>query len=233
MWWVGSEAHVYLGSSEASLLLPGQNLLHLSVQGWHEPLAAFADSMEKAKVKRVAVWLSGGLSRPFLIPPNDGLRRWQEVEILASAMAPGATQMAGPLDIWIGRWRAKAPSLAVATPKALQDALQALKASHCIQVKWVRPAWWWAAMHAEQQAQLLMLAEADAYTALKWQVDGALAACTTYSPVPVPEAASGFVARVRFGVGVSADDTTHCTIDPTRAPSHKPRLPFTLHWSQT
>lgn len=204
MWSAGCKASLYIATHCVVLARDGQARQVWSGQPWQHGLHDAAAVLKADKIRRVAVWLSGGMARPFLIPVVQGIKRWREVEQLAGALAPEATHMQdGPLSVWIGRWHEDKPTLAVATEQALHQTLMALKASHGVRVERISPVWRWAATQAAQDKPLMLLHETDACTSLRFE-GGIPQWVTSYIPTPSLTTLKAFAARTAFGQGVDA-----------------------------
>ena len=160
MWWVRSEPlEVYLsddvvgrGSASAS---PVQWMETSGLDDSLRHVAAWLDASAAPDVRRVRVWLSESLARPYLVPADSGARNTREARALATAMASDATGVDGDVRLWLDRWRVGESTLAVAMPtrvwEGVHDIIRARNASRttaprkgrapAIEIASVRP-WW-------------------------------------------------------------------------------------------
>ena len=155
MWWDRSEPlEIYL-----SQVAVGRGATPASAAQWVETsglddslrhVAAWLEPAVAARTRRVRVWLSAALARPFIVPGTAGARTKHEAHALATAMAPDATGIDGEGRLWLDRWRLGEPTLGVAMPvdiwRELHDIVEARNAartarSSAIGIASVRP-WW-------------------------------------------------------------------------------------------
>ena len=132
MSWVESDViEMYLGMFSGGWAIDGRT------QAWSahdDPVAAlesWVTEIERQRSRRwrrasVALWLSGGLARPFLCGPVAGLANWDEAEAMAIAMAPDATGLAVPCSVRLEAWPGDATALATAVDARLAQAINAL-----------------------------------------------------------------------------------------------------------
>ena len=84
MWWAGSKPYdVYLGT-RAFAVCRGVEVQHVqAVAGQHAGIEALGAWLSKGQPRRrLRVWLSGGLCRPFIVrevPGVSGEAEWQRV----------------------------------------------------------------------------------------------------------------------------------------------------------
>src|SRR5207245_1953611 len=90
---------------------------------------------------RVVLWLSGGLARPYLCGPVDGLAGWKEAEAFAAAAAPEATGLEAPCRVRLEDWPGEVPALGTAIDASLSESIDALARSRRIVWRSVRPRW--------------------------------------------------------------------------------------------
>lgn len=163
---------------------------------------------------RADLWLSGGLARPFLCGPLAGLTNWPEAETFASAVAPEATGLRGPVHVKLEDWPGDASAVGTALDAALAQAIDAVADSCRIAWRSIRPRW--AAALDDMLAQrvstaLVAVAEEDALTLLCASTTssaslGDLELAATYAPVPDPAQATALWHRVMLSHDVSVDD---------------------------
>lgn len=240
MWLAGSNSDValYIATDLVALDRVGNARQVWADQPWCEGLMEAIRVLQQKKPKRVSVWLSGGLARPFLVPPASGLKRWGDVVQLAQGLAAPCTQLTPPLHVWIGRWRSKSPSLAVAVEKSTMDSLTSLFAKHSLRLGAVEPAWRWVAEQANDRTGLVLVNERDACTGLQF-TNGMPVWTATYSPPPRSDATLAFMARIAFAQNVAPDSVTMALINhEEREASANPNQlatpapPLTLVWQE-
>jgi hypothetical protein len=194
---------MYLGTFSGGWAIDGLT------QAWSahtEPLLALAHwareiEQERAgrwRKARVALWLSGGLARPFLCGPVAGLTNWAEAEAVAVAAAPEATGFDGPCRVQLEEWPGDAAALCTAIDAPLAQAIDEI--ARVRRVAWcsIRPRWATLldeALAERPSVRLLAFAEEDAFTLLGGS-----------SPQGVPTA--GFELAATCSPAPSADRTT-------------------------
>ena len=160
MWWDRSEpVEVYLSDDVVGRGSASAEPAHwVETSGLNDSLrhvAAWLDASAAPGVRRVRVWLSESLARPYLVPADSGARNTREARALATAMAPDATGVDGDVRLWLDRWRVGESTLAVAMPtrvwEGVHDIVKARDASRTatprkerappIEIASVRP-WW-------------------------------------------------------------------------------------------
>ncbi len=160
MWWDRSEPlEVYLSDDalgrRATAAAPAQWVETSGLDDAIRHLSAWLDPALAPDVRRVRVWLSTSLAWPYLVPAASGARNQREVQALAKAMARDATGIDEEVRLWLERWRAGEPTLAVAMPvgvwQGLHDVVKAGNAlrttmrgkvrASAIEIVSVRP-WW-------------------------------------------------------------------------------------------
>jgi hypothetical protein len=143
------------------------------------------------------VWLSGAWARPFVCGPLPGVRRWREAQAVAAALAPEATGLSGPCEVWLGGPVHRSACVAVAVPAALLDALRQQLPQQGRVLGRVRP-WWSAAANAvfaqHEGARLVVVDDGEAFTSLCGDAAAVRQAATQW---PAPEAMhrAGWLAR--------------------------------------
>ncbi len=192
---------MYLGMFSGGWAIDGRT------QAWSahdDPVAAlesWVTEIERQRSRRwrrasVALWLSGGLARPFLCGPVAGLANWDEAEAMAIAMAPDATGLALPCSVRLEAWPGDATALATAVDAQLAQAIAALAGTRRVKWRSVRPRW--AALLDEVLAQhaaasLVACVEDDSLTILggsarEHDAPGAhFELAATHSPLPVAD----------------------------------------------
>lgn len=211
MWSAGSETvDVYLASGRVGISdaseSPAWTLFQVPVD---DPGLLAGEVASAAHGRRkVRLWLSGELARPFLFGPVAGLRRWAEVERVLEAAAPDATGLDGPCKVWIDGDPTRQACVAVAVPAALVEALAAARREKRLAVVSVRP-WWSVALNAvlasEPSAELVMIDDHDALTVLQGGSGRYVAAATGW-PHPADQ----------LGQWLARQRVVHA-VDPARA----------------
>jgi len=225
---------LYIGSGAGGWAVDG------TTRGWaaHEDVAAalarWTADIARAHATRwrrapVALWLSGGLARPLLCGPVDGLRGWREAEAFAAAAAPEATGLAGPCIVAFEDWPETAPAFATAIEQALADTIAGLAREHRIAWRSVRP-WWAAALQAalreRPSVRVLAVAEDDALTllggpppqsGLASRAQAAFDYATTYAPAPDDAQATALWHRTLLSHDILADDARFVRTAPAAA----------------
>ena len=128
MWWDRSEPlEIYLSDSVAGRGATAAAPAHwVETSGLDESIRQVASWLAPPAgtgVRRVRVWLSPSLARPYLVPAGAGARNKREVQALATAMASDATGIDGEFRLWLERWRADEQTLAVAMPLSVWQGL--------------------------------------------------------------------------------------------------------------
>ncbi len=170
----------------------------LALERWaHEIELKEAGRWRKANV---ALWLSGGLARPFLCGPVVGLTTWAEAQVVAVAAAPESTGFDGPCQVQMEEWPGDAAVLCTAIEVSLAQAIDEIARVRRIVWSSVRPRW--ATLLDETLAQrpsvsLMACVEEDAFTLL-----GAP------SPHTPAAASAGFELAATYAPAPSADRTT-------------------------
>ncbi len=196
MSWAGSEsAQIYLGQSRLGVWSPKsaeagvQWVSTKSVkEGWSRGTELLREQGQPRR-QRVTVWLSGALARPFMFEPVQGLGRWSEVLQVAARLAPDATGLAGPCDVWLAEWRPANTCVAVAVDSELRELIESSAKVEKWRLTAIRP-WWMAALNeaiknrdsTESTVEILAAEEPDALTVLSGSADISSAAC--YFPRP-------------------------------------------------
>lgn len=212
MLWAGCKASVYLDDQAASVRVDGAEVMCWQGSHWETLLQEVVTHLAAQRCKQLDVWLSASLARPFLMPVVQGLKRWSEVEAMAHGMAESATQLHGPLHVWLGRWRGDRPTLAVACSMILLKALQDLKQTHGLPVKKIVPAWHWAAQQDANDAHLMLVHEASATTLLHKETSGHWGSVATYAPSVPHDQLQSWVVRQAFFRGVDAAQVTQACL---------------------
>jgi hypothetical protein len=164
----------------------------------------------------VALWLSGGLARPFLCGPVAGLTNWAEAEAVAAAAAAEATGFDGPCRVRLEGWPGDAAALCTAIQVSLAQAID--EVARARRVVWcsIRPRWATlldAALTERPSMRLLAFAEEDAFTLLGGSSPRSLGApaagfelAATYAPAPSADRTTALWHRTMLSRDVQSDD---------------------------
>jgi hypothetical protein len=126
--------------------------------------------------RRLRVYVSGCLSRPFAFGPVAQLAGWQEAQQVAAALAADATGLDGNLCTEIEELPSQSATLAAAMPASVKQTIQDLCTARNLTLVSLRPRWGLAPKAAkalDQTAALLALIEPDGMTAI-WGQAGKL-----------------------------------------------------------
>jgi hypothetical protein len=224
--WVGSDTwDVYLGIGEAGL----RHAQHRPTWHPHEsPQAGLAAQLERIKARtrgrrllraRVRILLSGALARPFLLQLPDGLRNEAEARALGEALAPEATGLTAPCNLWLSSTRAGETCLAVAMEQALRTTLLELPPAMKFRVASIRP--WWA--HALDRANLrspgfglFAARDSDSLTLLGC-ADERWNGADSYAPRPADAQIESLITRRVFSAGLAEQSICRVRLDVGRA----------------
>lgn len=223
MWWAGSEAaQVYLGPASVGVWSPASSDAGVqwrsaasAQEGWAQGIELLLQLEPRPRRRRVAVWLSGTLARPFIFEPVQGLRRWSEALQVAAGLAPEATGLDGPCEVWLDGWAPGKPCIAIAIDGGLRDAIESLARSRNVRLTALRP-WWVAALNEAVRKEavtmrLLAVEEPDALTVL-CGADAGSTAAASYAPRPDPAQTDALLTRALLAANVSAADGLRATI---------------------
>lgn len=215
MWWAGSEkAQIYLGQTSVGVFdssSHGDGVQWLPATSAHDAWAKAWEVLNKSERRsrrRIVVLLSGALCRPFMFGPVDGLRRWSEAVQLAAGLAPEATGLDGPCEVWLDHWTPGRPCIAVAVDRGLRDALETVARREGAALVAVKP--WWAialnevARQKQPVARMLAVEEADVLTVLCGSGEGFVSAAS-YVPKPDLVQTAAVLMRGQLAAGVSSD----------------------------
>lgn len=199
MWWVGSSPlDVYLGTRYAAICRGTERLWASGIGGLDDGLGRLrAQLAANTKPHRLRVWVSGGLCRPFLLPAVEGLRGAGEAQQIARAMAPKATGLTPPCEVWVEPRSGSGAQVAVAIARPVVDAVLALSTGRGRRVVSVRP--WWsevlrAATASGEPPTAVSVRDCDSVTILLGQGD-TFEAAATVAPVLDDDSARAAFAR--------------------------------------
>ena len=212
MLWAGSEpSQIYLGQTRVgvwSTSSPDVGVQWLSAEsaqdGWARGIERLRQDGQP-KRQRVKVWLSGALARPFVFEPVQGLRRWSEALQVAAGLAPDATGLEGPCEVWLDDWAPGKSCIAVAVDRGLRELIESSAKTEKLRLTAIRP-WWAEALREVVRAEasttgLLAVEEVDALTVLSGD-GGVLAAASCYSPRPDSTQTEALLTRALMAANV-------------------------------
>ena len=245
MWLAGSElVDVYLGETAAAVMTAGESgetdAAHwLAATSVDEAWGLVAQHMagtdgNRRPGRRVRLWLSGALARPFMFGPVAGLRRWAEANDVAASMASDATGLIGPCAIWLDDWRPDAPCLAVAMNRSLLDAIETSAAEHGLRIASIRP-WWTAVLGAALQTpeapRCLTIEDSDALVLLSGS-ELMFGTAVAYAPRPDAQQTEALLARGLLAAGIERTQASRASLSRNSASSDTVQVPFGVQWSR-
>jgi hypothetical protein len=213
VWWAGCKASIYISESMVLAGMIGHEPTCWAGVPWQQALPQAATLLRQLGHRRVDVWLSGGLSRPFIVPVAEGLKRRADLEQLAKGIAADLTHMPATADVWVGDWRKGHPTLACATEPAVMAAVNDLPKSHGLQARSISPLWAWVANECADTCNLLFVSEPGACTVLQSDHDHVVAA-SSHVPCPVGDGIVALVARTSFARGVATESAAIAEVSP-------------------
>lgn len=230
MSWAGSEpSQVYLGRTQVGVWSPawtGVGAQWLSTgsaqEGWAQGIELLRHEGQPRR-QRVAVWLSGALARPFVFEPVRGLRRWSEALQVAAGLAPEATGLEGPCEVWLDDWMPGKSCIAIAIDRGLRETIESTARSERLRLTAIRP-WWAAALNEAMKSQtpargLLAIEELDALTVLSGG-EGVFTSAACYSPRPDPTQTEALLTRALMAANVAASDGLRAKLDDGATSGH-------------
>jgi len=237
--WAGSEiAQVYLGQRTAGVADP----LAESAAGvawitgdsaadcWQLAIESLAPA--RWRKRKVHVLLSGALARPFMMSPVAGLRSWREAAQVGSSLAPDATGLAGPCEVWHGAWTPDAASLVVAIDAELRQLIESTARQARVRLAGLQP-WWAAALQqASQQSpatRFLAAEDTDSLTVVCGD-DESFSAATSYAPCPQSDQTDALFTRLLLAQGAAPDLAVHATLRTDGPDAADVATPFAARW---
>ena len=185
---------------------PGVTGRSTAVSGRSEALVALGEWMHGVgQRRRVRLWLSGGLCRPFVLAPIPGVADRAELVKIALASAGQRTGLDGALAVWVEHRAATAGRVVVAVQAELREQLVATVASAGWRVASIQP--WWSEVlrrsvaNASAAPVALAVQDCDALTFIHGQARD-IHAASTYTPVLDAGSARGIVTRACVSVGL-------------------------------
>lgn len=154
MWWAGSsQTEVYLGATMLGVRQDGAPSHWESAMGVEGSVDALRSALmaRDFHTRRIRVWLSATLARPFLVPADSGAGDQQEAQAVAESIACDATGLRGTPRVWMDLWRSGHGCAAVAVEPQLLNALEVVCAQARCTLRSVRP-WWNLALEEDAVA---------------------------------------------------------------------------------
>ena len=212
MWWAGRPLDVYLGTRAVAVCDGARLLAKSQVVGVEEGLAhacSLMASIDGAKRRGIALWLSGGLARPFMLPRVAGVRSEAERAQLVSAIAMERTGMAGALRVWTDSGKGRDNIVAVAMQESVLVNIHKAWPGFRF-VRSVRPYWadvlrWSAA--ADPTPRALSVQDCDCVT-MVFGANRQIAAVSTMTGIEDRDGAEAVIARTMVAVDLPANSTT-------------------------
>lgn len=240
MSWAGSEAaRVYLGQHTAGVVDP---LAQSPNAGVWLTGSSFADCLQRAvdslaaarwRKRKVRVLLSGALARPFMMSPIAGLKSWRDAAQVAASLAPDATGLAGPCEVWLGDWMPDRASLAVAIDAQVRQSIESTARGAGVRLTSVEPWWATTLRQASQQSpstRFLAAQDTDSLTVLTHEGE-AFSSAASYAPSPQPEQIDALFARLLSASAIAPELATRATLQAEPAFTDEVQAPFAARWS--
>ena len=209
MWSVGARARdVYLGTRAFAVCHRAQAIAEQPVAKFDDALAALREWLEQTSTGlQLRLWLSGSLSRPFIVHPVPGIKTEAELRQVASTMAFQLTGLSEESKVWLDQGRLEQPRVAVAVQRAdlhkLEETIHAIT-SHKHRIVSIRP--WWSevlrwTLRGQPDAVAVATQDCDSLTVLVGQ-GSAYEVATSFAPVTDRETADSALARLLLSADV-------------------------------
>lgn len=210
MWSGGSKvSDVYLGTRALAVCEAGASVLATDVESFEAALGGFAQWLDAVPSRRrLRLWLSGGLCRPFIVPSVQGVANESEIQTVASALAPQHTGLTGPCTVFVERNAVSAPVVAVAVQEDRIRRIHDLMASAARKPKLLSIRPWWAEVlrHSlvhEPTLAALGVQDCDSMTVLIGREAGRFETAATYSPITDQGTAQSVLMRALLSADVA------------------------------
>lgn len=243
MLWAGTEAQVYLGQTEVGVWTPLANHCDVqwlncvsAIEGWGHGVDLLWQLNPSPRKQHVALWLSGALARPFILQAVEGLGRWSEAAQVAAGVAPDATGLLGPCDVWLDHWKPDVACLAIAFDRSTRSTIEQVARDKRVRLTAMRP-WWVNAVNRSAkelgpQTRLLAVEETDALTVLVG-TDGRLTWASSLAPRPQAGQMEDALTRAMLATNVSAVNARRTRMGtrlhaPSPTGSHQQAEPFAV-----
>ena len=223
MWSVGSRpVDVFLGQTRVGLCRAEADVTWVELERPHDGVRVLAEQVAAAGGwRRARVWTSGAAARPFIAGPIAGVRRWSELKRVLEAVAPDATGLEEPCEVWSDGDATVAACLAVAMPTALLVSLNAEAKKYRVALRSIRP-WWSAVLNrivvGPRSPEMLVVEDVDSLTVLRG-VRGCFAGASTCCPRPAEGQLEAWLTRLAVTHDLAPGAVEHWTMpgpNPTR-----------------
>lgn len=223
---------MYLGKHSAGWAIDGRTQAWSTHDSAVSALESWTGEIERQRAGRwrkanVTLWLSGGLARPFLCGPVEGLAGWDEAEAMASATALQATGLGAACQVRLEGWPGDGAVLGIAVEGAVVQAVAEIARARRLAWRSVRPRWAGLldeALARHSSVSLLACAEEDALTVLGGAAGAERVAshefelAATYAPAPAIDRAMSLWKRTILSRDLRPDDTWFARLE---TPSHE------------
>jgi hypothetical protein len=212
VWSVGSKvSDVYIGTRAFAVCEGGLPLVAADAEGFDVALSGFAQWLNVHGMpsrRRLRLWLSGGLCRPFIVPAVHGIVNDSEMQTVASAMAPQLTGLASPCVVFVERGVSAAPVVAVAVQEDRIKKIRDLVVSSARKPTLISIRPWWAevlrhSLVGEPTLAALGVQDCDSMTVLIGRKSAMFETATTYVPVTDQGTAQSVLTRALLSSDVA------------------------------
>ena len=226
MLWAGAKPiDVYLGTRGFAVCAGAEIVVSRHTSSFDEGLAGLGAYLSEAGARpRIRMWLSGGLCRPFVLSPIQGVKTESELMQVATGLAPEWTGLVPPCTVWLDRAALNTPRVGVAVESARLD--RVLTAVHTKpralgKLISIRP--WWSdvlrsALAIRPEAVVVAIQDCDSLTVVLGS-SKAISVARTLSPVMDRNAADGGLARTLLSSDISEPAATTIVRLRTDVPS--------------
>lgn len=228
MSWAGSEmirrpaVDVYVGTRAVVVSERGEPRVVCDAVDFADAVALLQTCLAKTSPRRrLRLWLSGGLCRPFLLPGVAGVRGSSEMRNIAAALAPRQTGLEGECVAWVDSGNSPR-RIAVAVQRRCLDELHQAVANAAARHRIISIRPWWAALHGavvrrDEQTVVVAVQDCDSLTVLAGQAGFTIA--NTVTPIVDREAADAALARMLLSADeVSQGPRVHARLIPRLDP---------------
>jgi hypothetical protein len=217
VWWVGAKpVDIYLGSRRIVVPDAQRGLRAIATNSVDEGLDRLARELKVLPARSaVRFWLSGGLCRPFVVPPVVGVTAQSDRQRIARSLAQQDTGLAQP-EVWLeSRRGTQACTAACAQADVLQRLRDVLKTS-ASRARLRRIAPWWAellrhSLRRQRAVQAVVVRDCDAVTVLAG-TKGEFVAVSALTPVFDQQAADDATTRLLLPLGVQPSDVVRWSL---------------------
>jgi hypothetical protein len=208
VWSAGAKAHdLYLGTRAFAVCHRRERVLARPVVGFEAALAAMREWLDETPTRlTLRIWLSGGLSRSFVVQPVPGVQTEEELRRVAVTLASRLTGQLGACKVWMDHGKLEQPRVAVAVQRSdldkLEEVVKVFGRRH--RITSIRP--WWSevlrtALRRQPHAAAVATQDCDSLTVLVGQGE-TFEVATTLTPVIDCETADSALARLLLSADV-------------------------------